>query len=268
MRDGALQKPRFGSYELVRPLSAGPISERWLACHEFDHTSHVVHYFPGRHDRAGQRRFLEAVETVAGLSHAHLLPIEQYAVCPSGRGVVVTPYTGNHAGLVSLDALLELKGGRMGPIEAKRAVTHLLEAIDAASKVGGNGPVTLQQVLVDRHGRASIELYGLGARLRGASSVGPESERDEVRSVVEIGYRLVTGLSAEEPRVPVSKLETRLSPAWEAWLEAGLDPVGGYASALEAIAALGSGRDGEPASSAPGRVRVLLNRFRWPSRSR
>jgi len=268
LREATLEKPRFGAFELVRPLESGPLSERWLARHEFDHTSHVVHYFPGRHDRGGQRRFLEAIEAVSGLNDPHLLAIEQFAVCPSGRGVAVTPFTGNHRGLVALNTLLEHKGGRMTPNEAERAVVHILEAVDAGSSLGGNGPVSLQQVLVDRHGRLTVEFYGLGPRLRGVPMLGPESARDEVRSVVEIGYRLLTGLSAEEPRVPVAKLEKRLPRAWEGWLERGLDAVSGFESAAEAIAALPSNEGESESQPSRGPVRVLLSRFKWPSRSR
>ena len=267
MRDKGREVQRFGAYELIRPLAPGPISERWLARHEFEHTSHVVHYFPERHDRAGQRRFLEAVEAVSVVSDSHLLPIQQFGVCPGGRGVAVTPYTGNHQGLVSLDMLLELKGGRMGPIEAERALVHILEGLEAGESLGGNGPVSLSQVLVDRHGRAAIEFYGLQPRLKGAPVLGPESLRDEVRSVVEIGYHLLTGLSAEEPRVPVARLERRLPRAWENWLERGLDPVAGFSTPTEAIGALPSNESGGDRAEAVGPVRVLLSRFRWPSRS-
>ncbi len=268
MPDAAPEKPRFGPYELIRPLERGPLTERWLARHEFEHTSHVVHYFPERHNRSSQRRFLEAIEAVAGIKDSHVLPIERFGVCPGGRGAAVTPFTGNHQGLVTLGMLLELKGGRMNPNEAERAIEHILEGVEAGAGVGGNGSLTLDQVQVDRHGRAAIEFYGLGPRLKGVVRTGPESLRDEVRSVVELGYQILTGLDPEEPRVPVTKLERRLPRAWEVWLERGLDPVAGFGTPTEAIAALPS-REGEPEPAASvGPVRVLLNRFRRPSRSR
>ena len=61
--------------------------------------------------------------------------------------------------------------------------------------------------------------------------------------------------------MPVTKLQTRLPRAWENWLERGLDPVVGFATVAEAIAALPSneGESDEPGS--PGRVRVLSA---WP----
>jgi len=268
LRDAAPEKPRFGPFELIRPLEPGPLSERWLARHEFDHTSHVVHYFAERHNRSCQRRFLEAIEAVAVAKSAHLLAIERFGVCPGGRGAAVTPFTGNHQGLVTLAALLELKGGRMSPTEAERAITHILEGVEAGAPIGGNGPVTLDQVLVDRHGRAAIEFYGLGPRLKGAARTGPESVRDEIRSVVEIGYRVLTGLEPEEPRVPVSRLERRLPRAWEAWLERGLDPVSGFATVEEALLGLPSRENELESAGSPGPVRVLLSRLRRPSRAR
>jgi serine/threonine protein kinase len=261
---------RFGPYELLRPLSPGAMSERWLALHERDHSSHVVHRFAPLHDRTGHRRFLAAVEGIAGLAHPHLVGVEQFSICPHGRGVVVTPYTGNQDGLVTLGMLLEIKGGRLGPNESDRAVTHLLEALDYGHRQGvANGPIGLDQVLVDRHGRVLVELFGLSRRLQGLTGAPTaEQVRDEVRAVAQIAYQLVTGLASDEPRISASRLVKRLTPAWEAWLERGLDGVAGFESAGEAIEALPSSQREEPAAPARGSVRTMLSRFRWPSRSR
>lgn len=258
---------RFGPYRLVRELERGPLGERWLAIHEVELSSHIVHRFAARPDKAGQRRFLSAVESVKGLEHAHLTSIEMYAVCPNGRGCVVTPYTGNQDGLVTLASLVAAKGGRMSPVEAERALTHVLEGIDHAHRAGVvHGPVSDREIVVDRHGRASIELYGLARALAGQAA-NSEVIRDEVRSVVEIGYRLITGLAAEEPRIAAGKLVKKLDPAWDAWLDRGLDAAGGFDSAAEAIGLLPSMVEGAGESS-PGPVRLVLRGIRRLSTSR
>lgn len=260
---------RFGPYVLVRELSHGPAGERWLALHERDHSSHVVHRASARHDRGSQKRFFDSMERLSTLSHPHLLPIESYAVCPAGRATLVTPYTGNQSGLVTLGSLVELKGGRLSPTEADRALTHVLEGIDYAHRSGiGHGPVSAERVLVDRHGRAAIELYGLERSLRGGLGADAELVRDEVRSVAEIGYRLITGLGAEEPRIAAGRLVKKLSPAWDEWFERGLDGVAGFGSAAEAIEALPSSRRDDVDTSPRVNVLGVLSRFRWPSRSK
>lgn len=261
------QEQRFGPYRLVRALEPGSVGERWLAVHEVELTSHVVHRLAPRTDKAGQRRFLSAVESVRGIWHSHITPIELFAVCPAGRGCVVTPYTGNQDGLVTLASLLAAKGGRMTPVEAERAVTHVLEAMEHAHAGGVvHGPVNDAELVVDRHGRVSIELYGLARALSG-QAFNSEVVRDEVRSVVEIAYRLITGLGAEEPRIAAGKLVKRLDPAWDAWLERGLDAAGGFESAGEALGMLPSAieSESEPAS---GPVRLVLRGIRRLSASR
>lgn len=260
------QEQRFGPYRLVRALEAGPLGERWLAVHEVDLSSHVVHRFAARPDKSGQRRFLSAVESVAGLEHPHLAPVEMFALCPLGRGCIVTPYTGNQDGLVTLDALVAAKGGRLTPIEAERAVTHLLEAMEYAEGRGVmHGPLSGSEVVVDRHGRVSIELYGLGMALAGQAR-NSELVRDEVRSAVEIAYRLITGLPAEEPRIAAGKLVKKLEPAWDEWLERGLAAAGGFATAAEARAFLPSVREIEEPVVSP--VKLVLGRIRRLSASR
>lgn len=261
------QEQRFGPYRMVRPLEPGPLGERWLAVHEVELTSHVVHRFAPRIDKAGQRRFLSAVESVRGIEHAHVTPIEVFAVCPSGRGCVVTPYTGNQDGLVTLASLLAAKGGRMTPVEAERAVTHVLEAMDHAHGAGVvHGALSDAELMVDRHGRVSIELYGLARALAGLAA-NSEVVRDEVRSAVEIAYRLITGLAADEPRIAAGKLVKKLDPAWDAWLERGLDPAGGYDTAAEALSLLPSARETE-AEPTTGPVRFVLRGIRRLSASR
>lgn len=256
------ERQQLGPYVLIRPFSPAPVAARWLALHETHHTSHIVYQFPVCHDKCEQRRFLSAVQTVCTLSNSHIQKIEQYSFDGSKCGYVVTPFPGDASGLLWLDALLRAKGGKMHPDEALRAVTQLLEAYDAAHAVRlHHGPLSLNHVLVDRHGSLMIELYGLDRHLHGLTQGNSELVRDEVRSVVEIGYQLITGLRAEEPLIPAERLVKRLDPAWGEWLDRGLDPTSGFASAAEAMEYLPGGVQAVELQREPSPVRTILGRL-------
>ncbi len=258
-----IERPPVGPYRIVRPLEPGRLAARWLAVHDRDQTSHIAYEFLCR-DRAEQRRLLSAFERAAELEHPHILRVEQFAFADAHVAWLFTPYTGNQEGLVSLDSLLKAKGGTMSAQEAERAVTQVLSALEYAHARGNlHGPLALDEVLVDRHGRISIELHGLARRLNGLTVGNSEIVRDEVRSVVEMGYRLLTGLSPEEPRIPAGRLGDRLSPFWDEWFDAGLDALtGGFATAADAAAALPSARiDAQPRVPVIS-VRRVLGRVR------
>lgn len=253
----------LGPYRIIRPLAPGKLATRWLAVHDRDQTSHVAHEFTCR-DRAEQRRFMSAFEKISELDHPHILHVEQFALADGRLAWLLTPYAGNQDGLVTLDSLQRAKGGRMPAQEAERAMSQLLSALEYAHGQGHHhGPLGPEEVLVDRHGRVSVDLYGLGRRLVGLAAGNAEVVRDEVRSVVEMGYRLITGLSSDEPRIPACRLIRRLDPHWDAWFDAGLDALsGGFASAAEAAAALPSVlRDAQPRTPAVS-VRTVLGRMR------
>jgi serine/threonine protein kinase len=205
-----------------------------------------------------------AFERISALEHPNILPVEQFALADAHIAWLLTPYTGNQEGLVTLQSLLAAKGGRMSPDEAERAIVQVLRAVEYAHSAGHiHGPIGADQVMVDRHGRVSVELYGLERRLSGLGAGNSEVVRDEVRSVVELGYRLVTGLTSEEPRISAGRLVDRLGGLWDAWFDTGLDALGGgFSSASEAAAALPSARrDSEPPVPVVG-VRRVLGRMR------
>lgn len=271
--DDRVPRLRIGPLLFLRQIEPGRLSDRWLATHEVDDTTHVVHRFPVAKDRAEQRRFVTALETVSELDHPHILPIEQFTLGAStgGNGWVVTPFTGNQDGLLTLERLLAEKGGRMAPGEAERALIQVLEASSYAHDRGiVHGPLDTNEVLVDRRGSIAVELYGLGRAL-GVTGIqgGARAEviRDEVESIVELGYRLITGLPADEPRIRISRLVRKLNRSLDDWFDAGLDPAGGFESAREALAALPSSVR-EVAEVKPSPVRVVLSRFARALRSK
>lgn len=247
---------RFGQYGFVRRLEPGRFAERFLAVHDRDLSSHVVYRYPIRAESASRRRFLRVVQELAELDHPHLLPIEQYALCPSGRGCIVVPYTGNNGGLLTLGMLLHLKGGRLTPAEAQRSIQQTLEAIAHAHRRGlVNGAWQLDQILIDRHGRVQLELYGLDRRLAGGAPPRSELIREELHSIATIGYRVLTGFrpdarpiaATEVIRRLVSKEHARLvDPRWDAFFSAAFSSNAGLANAEAALSLLPSGHRPAP----------------------
>jgi serine/threonine protein kinase len=264
-----VERLRVGPYKLVRQLEGASgrgmrpaASQRWLAFNEDSQSSHLAYRFKLPALDAGG--FASAAEAGRALAHPHLLPIEHIEIGPAGSAWVFSPFTGNHDGLVSLRTLLAEKGGRLNPAEAERAMNQLLEAVEYAHAVGfQHGDIGPDEILVDRRGSLAIELYGLRRRLRGPAGP-PASEvcKDEVRSIVQLGYQLVTGLSADEPRITASRLIPRLDKRWDAWFNEGLDPYAGFASAEEALAALPANRREVEERDRVGPVRVVIERFR------
>lgn len=236
------ERARFGPYRLLRTLDACPGADRLLALHEKRQTSHVVYRFGVFHDAAERRRFMAAVEPLARLEHAHLLPVEEYSFAADGRGWVVTPYTGSQIGLMTLSRLLADKGGRMAPSEVERAMTHTLEASAAAHAVGlVHGAISPDEVLIDRRGSASVELYGLSRRMqpeKGREGVD-QARAGEARSVVELGYRLLTGMPAAAPHIAPSRLVKRLDRRWDSFFAAGLN--GAFVTPDAALSAMRGG---------------------------
>ncbi|MBX9738280.1 MAG: hypothetical protein K2X32_15275 [Phycisphaerales bacterium] len=234
-------RPAAGPYILTRELPRGVLGDRWLALHERAQTSHVVHCLnndPAEPDSAG--RLLAALAAVRDFEHPHVLKIEDSWVDNSGCVWVVTPFTGDQDGLVSLDALLRRRGGFLSLEEARRAMDQLMVSVLAAHERSlSHGEITMREILADRRGSLLIEHYGIA---RGASAApAPASLADakaaEVRSVLTIGYQLATGLRAEEPLIRVSRVILDVDPSWDDLFETGLGPVG-FASAAHALSAI------------------------------
>ncbi|MCC6661093.1 MAG: hypothetical protein IT437_09435 [Phycisphaerales bacterium] len=260
---------RIGPYLFLRQMQGGRVADRWLAVHEGDDTSHVVHRIPVRSD--DQARVLEAIRPLSHLDHPHILPIEQVSVGSVGGGNawIVAPFTGTHEGLLNLADLLAAKGGRMPLPEAERALVQLLGASRYAHVLGcRHGAIAMNEVLVDRGGSLAVELYGVWHALRARQGAAAEVVRDEVRSIVEIGYQMLTGLTADEPRIPATRLVRRLDRRWEDWCRAGLDAAGGFPSVDAALACLPASVSDVVAEVKSTPVRTVFNRLGRALRSR
>lgn len=258
--ESRVQRLRIGPYRLVQQLEPGRMAERWLAFNEETESTHLAHRFRTGLDRFEQRRLVESIERLSPLSHPHILPIEKFTLGNGSAAWIVTPYTGNLEGLVTLANLVADKGGQTSPMETERALIQLLEASEYAHNTGfHHGPMIAEEIMVDRRGSLAVELYGLRRLLEGTMSA-QDVGRDEVRSIVEIGYWLLTGLSAEEPRIRADRLIPRLDHRWDEWFDEGLDPMAGFLSAGDALAALPGLRREVEVKTGP--VRMVLGRFK------
>lgn len=230
-----------GPYLLTKPLGVDGAAEGHLALHQADQSNHVAYRFPAVYDKTGIRRFVDAARACQEIRHEHLLPIEYHTLDAQGHPWVVCPYTGDVDGLRTLRKLLREKAGQLHPFEAERAIVQILDASRHAHKQSlVHGLMSLDDVLVDRHGSLLVQFYGLSRMVEQGDSEANVAEliRDEVRSIVEIGYQLITGLRAEEPLIPAGRLVKKLDPRWDAWIQHGLEAMGGFDTAAQALAAL------------------------------
>ena len=268
---------QLGPYQLVRPIAPAAIHrpasdstytvERWLALHTPDETDRIVHLFAEPLDDAELDRAHKALWRLAATPHAHLLSPECVAIHRQSRCLwAATRFVGHQERVLTLAEHARIKGGTLPPHETERAVIQLLECLQQLH-AGGilSGPLHAQDILLDRRGSVCLELHGIGRALDGLHGFGSELVNDEVRSVVDIAYTLITGLHPEQTDgLRPSRLVRRLDRAWDQWFEAGLDPVSCFQSPEEAIEALPSGAfSTRPTTTGMiGRLRRALERPR------
>lgn len=228
----------FGPYDLVRELRPAGSVERHLALHPEMLTHHVAYRFRLGPARAERRRFLEAVEQAAALNIPHTLRVEQFSLATPTEAWVISPYTGNHDGLMLLGDLLAVKGGQMDSLEVSRVLSQLLEAVAEAHNSGiVHGPMQMHEIHVDRSGSLDIELYGVNAAISGVLD-NDELKQDELRSIVSLAYQLLTGVEAGEMHIQPTRLVAKLDSQWDSFFAEGLDPAGGYETAAEVLQAV------------------------------
>lgn len=258
-----LTRVRFGEYTITRELPESPIARRLLVMEPQGHQAKVLHLFPIRPDDAQVAVLRRAIESLRTIENRHVLPVERLLLGIVHQPCAVTPYTGHQDGLIDLQGLLVEKGGQMEPGETDRLLRQLFDGLDAAHrKLIHHGPLKPQDILVDRRGSATIEMLGVARSLEGLRGFSTEVQRDEIRAVVELGFSCLTGHDSATVDLPASKLVRRLDPAWDTFFAHGLDPVKGFDTADQAIAALPSA-DFDRLVETPRTARAgLLTNFR------
>lgn len=230
----------FGPFQIIRPLGMTRGVERFVVlCNKTD-TNRLLYRFPAQSNHMHRRSRFEQMVTLSMLNHPHLLKVESASYDDRGRLCTISPYPGNHEGLVRLSDLLDQHGGKFTVPEAARAIEHLLSASAYAhSKELVHGPVLPEHVLVDRFGAVQIELYGHQHLERSSTNTTAHLHRaDEVRSIADIGYKLLTGLDNNAERIAPTRIIKRLDRQWDTWFDIALDPIDGFADAQHALNAL------------------------------
>ena len=263
---------RFGPYRLIRSLEPVLGWERFIALHERDDTDHLIYRHPALPEASERRRLLGSIQPLASVRHPHLLEVTAYSLDELDRLCLITPYTGNQEGLVTLSDLVERRSGRLETSEVGRCIEQLLMAVHAAHSSGVRGdPIEPERVQVDRRGSLWIELYGLPAAdrvTRGFSTVS-----DEVRAIASLAVWLLTGLRQDIAPERIARIAGRSARPWEPWIEAALDPMRGFDSVTDAIEALPCRERIDPpgvpqvvvSATAPRKFADILRRFRKAS---
>ncbi|MEM8758636.1 MAG: hypothetical protein AAGF47_12755 [Planctomycetota bacterium] len=247
----------FGPYELVRPLRHASHAERYLAVQPERLTNHVAYRVTLDDTAEARQLFLDAIDSAAAVTSPHALPIEQFSMTSPIEAWVISPFVGDHDGLLLLSDLLGDKGGMLEPAEVRRAVGQLLEAADAGAQRGlPHGPLGIDDVQVDRRGSIRIELYGLRAAADPSGRDADDLHQDEVRDIIAIGYELLTGIRPQSASIDPKRLVPSAPDDLCALLRSALDSEPTFATAREALEALAA-----PAAGAPQiEVRVRTGR--------
>ena len=270
----ALRAEHFGPYKLIRSVGQTRGIERFVVLCTKTDTNRMLYRFPSLPHHQQRRTLFDSMVTLGMIDHPHLLRVESASYDDRGRLCVITPYTGNHEGLVTLSDLLEQRGGKLGVIEAARAIEHLLCASAHAheNKVA-HGPLQPEHILVDRFGSTQVELYGYPALTNIEKSGMNTLVADEIRSIVELAYTMITGLPVSADRLASSRVVRKLDRNWDTWFELGLDPIDGFEDATHALNALPTSDRCEEwlTTRAPRRAQVqlgaMIRRFKSSNQS-
>ncbi len=270
-----LRHEYFGPYKLIRPLGSAHGAARFVVLCDRTNTNDLLYRFERVGNHKLRRTLFDALVKMSSLDHPHLLKIKSVSYDDHGQLCVITPYTGNHEGLVLLDDLLETRGGKLSVAEAARAIEHLLDAVASAHKQCiFNGPLDPADILVDRYGALQIQFYGLEALMQNpgiASAADPSKVTDEIRSIADLGYTMLTGLKTRSDRIAPSRVIKKLDRNWDTWFDIGLDPIDGFDTLEHAINALPTkaGCSEWLTAKSPRRPQVhigsMLRRFRTAS---
>lgn len=268
---------KHGPFVSVRSLKGVHGCDRVIMLHERQRTNHLLYRFGHIQDVIARRRVFDRFMRTARLAHPHILTVQHVSYDSTGRLCVITDYPGNQDGLVTLEDLLVTRGGTLGFSESVRLVEQLLHTSAHAEESGVlHGPFRSDELLVDRHGCTLVELFGLDHALHDSpDKVGVRAE--QIRSIAEIGSRIITGVEHDTPSIRVSQFGKKSDKAWDDWFRYALDPVEGFEAFDDAIASLpGAAERGAPSlelKPQPRRSqskRFSLPKFRFvnPSRDR
>lgn len=230
------------NYRIVRPLEPGAAADRTLIKHAQKQSAHIANILLAPESLTASEQIAMA-SAFAGSRVSHIAPIEEVVRSDNGRVAFITPYFGHASGQVTLESLTASRGSRLSPEEIEAAADHILHALDDMHGARlYNGPMVPKQILVDRQGRVQIEHFGwarmVAKGVRDARIAREDEIRAEVRSVMELLFRCLTGLDSRTMGVSPGQVVSSLDPFLDAWLSEGLKDGAGFDSAASARAAM------------------------------
>lgn len=237
-----LRNEYFGPYKLIRSIGSAHGASRYIVLCDRTKTNYMLYRFENIHNQHVRQKAFHAFLKMSSINQPHIHQIISATYDDRGRLCVITPYTGNHEGIVVLDDLLRRQDGKLTVFEAARAIEHLLGATSYAHKRNViNGAISPKDILVDRYGCLQIQFYGYELSIRTPQEQESKRSTDinnEIHSIISHGYTMLTGLASTGDRLDPSRVIKKLDRAWDLWFEIGLDPLDGFDSIEHAIKAL------------------------------
>lgn len=245
---------------LQRPCGECALGSRWLAWDTRRETDCLVYVFD-RVPQSAARPLWAELGSMVGVRRSHVVSLDSVGRERGGLMWASASYPGNHEGVLTLGALRASRGGLFTVFEAGRAIEQLLEAAAAAHADGQvHGVLNEDAVIVTPRGTLLVELYGLERAINDRATSRDESCREEVGSITELAWRLLTGTDPADRDVFMPQVRRSLDREWLSWLEQGMDPALGFASAAEALESL-PGRGGTEVRVPAGRAKAWLDRL-------
>ncbi|MGV6814328.1 MAG: hypothetical protein ACWA5W_04860 [Phycisphaerales bacterium] len=272
-----LRSEYFGPYKFIRELAQSHDAKRFIVLCTRTDTNYLLYRFEPTSNHIERRNKFNHLLKLTTLDHPHLLKLQSVSYDDHGRLCVITPYTGNHDGLVSIEDIVNQRDGSIGVPETARALEHLIGAIKYAhDRDIIQGSIDPNDILIDRYGCLQIQLYGF--KPAGDTHTISPTQRslqitDEIRSIVQVGYFMMTGMRSAANRIPPSRIVKKLDKAWDLWFEIGLDPVDGFECVEHALNALPTNPSSNKwltrKSNPRPQVHIgsMLRRFRTPTRT-
>lgn len=216
-----LERSHCPGYQFIGFLRPTRFGVRVLALRKYDQ-AHVVFYaverctrsWGFRHRGRDAKRFVEQVSKLRRLQAPHMLPIADMQTNMAGAHWLIAPFVGSSAGISTFEEALAMRDqGRLEPQECLLAAKHLLTAIKAGRSVNiPHGAVSIDDVIVDKHGSLIIELFGVRRALLGpeaSDEVSGSEAWGEVRSVARLIYRSYTGVNVPDEWIDPDRLIKR-----------------------------------------------------------